>query len=220
VHHALRKAGVPSLAVASVLGRARAAELYRARSAYQHEASTIGWHLEPSVGLPTFAGTAGDAINRLLATNVDVMVEVTGDAAGLPLVLRGHERVIVSDHEPEPIAVAARTLQVWTPPLAGDDVADDTRAVVEASLGGVPVVTSQSAGAAVEGHIAPDLVVGDPTLAEEWEAALRLVLDEPETRTRISREVVRHARNVYGPVAFRATANRLYGWAAYRGESR
>jgi hypothetical protein len=220
VHRALRKAGVLSLAVPAVLGRARAADLYRSRSVYQHETATIGWHLERSAGLPTFAAPAADAIIQLLGTRPDAVVEVTGDVAGLPAVLRDHERVTVSDHEPEAIAVASRTVQVWTPPLAGDEVAVDTRAVVEASLGGVPVVTSATAGTTVEGHVAPDLVVADATRAVEWEVALRLVLDEPETRTRISREVARHARNVYGPAAFKVTANRLYGWAACSGEIR
>jgi glycosyltransferase involved in cell wall biosynthesis len=220
VHRAIRKAGVRSLAVPSVLVRTRAAALYTARAAYDYQTAIIGWHLEPSSGLSTSAATAGEGITRLLGTRPDLVVEVTGDATALPAVLRDDERVMVSEHEPEPIAVASRTLQVWTPPLAGDDVAVDTRPVVEASLSGVPVVTSATASRAVEGHVAPDLVIADASTAVEWERALGLVLDDPEKRMRISRKVARHARNVYGPVAFKATANRLYGWAAFIGETR
>src|SRR5262249_37013542 len=129
VHRALRKAGVRSLAVPPVLARTRSAHLNRARSAYEHETASIGWHLEPSAGRPTFARTAGEAIARVLRTRPDAVVEVTGDASELPAALRDHGRVKVSGSEPDAVAVASRTLMVWTPPFAGDDVAADTHVV-------------------------------------------------------------------------------------------
>jgi hypothetical protein len=213
---ALRRSGVPTLTLPSMLPRARAAALRAAGAeAYAGTARSIGWHVgsapEP---VPDYADAVGDGIAKLLADRPDLRVDIVGDPDRAPEALRRNRRVtFVSEAEPD--VVAAWDLHVWTPRTGAGEVVDDIRPLVEASAAAVASVLPLAARSSMDGFAANKVVVSRSEESEGWATALRRLLDDDRGRRNAGLEARRWAHAVHGPPACRMLVNRLLGWARY-----
>ncbi len=203
-----------TLLLPTLLSRDRAVALRDARPLPSSSTGlVIGWRIGASV---PYSDAAAAGVATILTKRPD-HVEIVGDAAAVPGALRGHPRVrVVGEHAFTPEVLAGWAVQVWTPALVGDAVADDSRLLEEASLGGVPTVLPAAATAGVDGFVSPFVQVLTPEHAEEWTNALHHVLDEPAVRAQRAGEARRRADAVDGLAAAKATASRFMGWAGYR----
>ncbi len=218
MHAALRDLGARALVVPTMLTRRRAAELKDARRHFDAQAeAVIGWYLGAGTSATASRDEAAEGVAKVLANRFDVRMLVVGDVEQVPSALRGHD-YLVESAEWEPEALAALTVQLWTPDVRGGMVNDDLRAYVEASHAGVPTVLPFPAGVAIDGHASPWLVVQAPDQPEQWTAALRHVLDSPPRRASRGKEASDRAATADGFAASKTIVNRLVGWALYETE--
>jgi hypothetical protein len=180
----------------------------------------IGWHAGcEGVPVPEYASAVAEGVLEVLDERPGVRVELVGDQSRLPVRLRGHPRVVVHSGPPGPEVLARWAVHLWTPPLFGGDVADDTRSVVEASAVGVATVLPEPAQSSIGGYPPPGLLVAGFSRAEDWIVPIRSLLDSESTRSRLSRAAMRRFDTILGAAASAVVVNRLIGWALYE-ESR
>jgi hypothetical protein len=161
----------------------------------------------------SYADEAAEGLAKLLANRFDVRVVVVGDAADVPVALRGYNFFIEADAAAE--TLGTWTAQLWTPHIVDGAIADDALLYDEASYAGVPTVLPVEARHVIDGFPSPPLVVQSPDQPEQWAAALRHVVDSKATRAARAQEVSRRAEAVDAAMTARLTVNRLLGWARY-----
>ena len=218
-HQAALGLGIRTLLLPTMLTRERVAALRSARAARRDtDEIVVGWRLR-SVGqtMPSYVDAAADAVAQLLDDEPRFRVHVQTDAGRLPARLRRHDRVLVEHAVPEPEVLSAWTVQLFTPLVVGEYVADDLRYFLEASFAGVPSVLPTTARHAIDGHPSPQLVVRDAQDPQDWLAVLWSVLGDGRRLNRRVVEALGHAVSVSGSAASRTIANRFAGWALYQG---
>lgn len=214
---ALARVGLRRLVFPTLLTRTRGAELEEARAPLEpNSALVIGWCL-PRGGFaePEYGDAAAEAMAECIADR-DRRIEIVGDPAHVPAVLRGHRRVrVLSPGALPPALVASWAVNVWTPTLLGGEVADDARELDEASRAGVASIMPSAAHDVVDGYISPQVLVPRIDEAQDWADALEHVLDDRGRWERRTAEAIRRADALAGPVAAKVAVNRFTGWATY-----
>ena len=105
---------------------------------------------------------------------------------------------------------------MWTPALLNNMVADDPLDVVEASHAGVPSLMPAPGRAAIDGSVAPELVVQEFASPDAWATSLQHLFDAERTRSMLARHEALRSHAVHGAVAAQAAMQRFVGWATYR----
>jgi hypothetical protein len=213
---ALRSPG-RALMLPTLLVRSRAAALRDLRAPGAPAATrVIGWRLGYSLEtVAPYANAVADGIARYLTESRD-HVEIVGEAALVPAVLRAHDRVsVTSDRDLDAETIAGWSAHVWTPALIGNEIVDDARVLEEASCAGVASVMPAAATGGVDGYISSHVLVQSVAEPQLWYDGLHHVLDDPEVHARRSAEASRRADAVDGAAASKAVVSRLMGWAEY-----
>jgi hypothetical protein len=205
------------LTMPPMLTRARAGALRSAatsRASEENAGVTIGWYVGSAAeSRPDYLDAVAEGIAKVLVSRPDLHVDVVGSEDGVPLPLRGHDRVTRVPAPPEPESVAAWSVHVWTPRIVGDQAVSDLIPLIEAGTAGVPSVLPLPARRALDGAAAADLVVSRYDEPEGWAAALRRAFDDDRKRDRAASAARRWAQAVHGSPACRASVTRLLGWA-------
>jgi hypothetical protein len=219
LHTAARSLGVRALVLPTLFTREYAATLRAARAMDVDDPTAprvIGWR--PGSTAPAYAEAVAAGIELALVHDTN-QCDVVGDLAALPANLVGHERVrVVSDSDVGPDLDLMRrwAVHVWTPPLAGGEIAGDTRPFEVVSYLGVPSVMPIAVTPAIEGVVSPFVVVESVENGQEWGDVLHHVLDDANVRARRAQESLRRADALDSPATANTVAGRFLGWATYR----
>jgi hypothetical protein len=222
LHTAARSLGVRALVLPTLFTREYAATLRAARAADVEDPTAprvIGWR--PGRTAPAYIEAVAAGIELALVHDTN-QCEMVGDPGALPASLLGHERVrVVSDSDLGPDLELARrwAVHVWTPELAGGEIASDTLPFEVVSYLGVPSVMPIAVTAAIGGVVSPFVVVESVENRQEWGDVLHHVLDDPNVQARRARESLRRADALDSPATANTVAARFLGWATYRAEN-
>lgn len=218
-HAALRRLGVQSQVLPTLLSRTRAASLQKARTIAGFEPRSelvIGWHVgSVRTPAPTYLDAVADGLTIVLTDLPEACVEVIGDRERVPSALRGQDRVSIASDELGPDRLTRWAIHLWAPPIRAGEVVDDPGSMVEVGCAGVPSVLPLASRSSIDGHVSAELMVADPERPEEWATALRVLLDDPQLRAQRSRETFRKSSTIDGSVASKAVVNRFLGWALH-----
>src|SRR5207302_212673 len=107
------------------------------------------------------------------------------------------------------------TVHLFTPTVVDQELADDPLPFAQAGQAAVPTVLPMAARPAVDGFVAPALLVQDPDEPEQWSTALHHVLESTERRAQLSAEAGRRADAIDAAATSKAIVNRLMGWASF-----
>jgi glycosyltransferase involved in cell wall biosynthesis len=217
----LRRLGFRTHLLPVLLTRARAAELRAARRGHDRFSdAVIGWQIgSDGAPVPDYATAVAKGVLKVLDERPRAQVELVGDQSPLPQQLLGHRRVVQLSSRPGPETLARWAVHVWTPSLFDGDIADDTRSVAEAGAVGVATVLPEPAQSSIGGYPPPGRLVAGFHRAEDWIVALRALLDNEATRSRLSQAAMRRFDTMLGASASAAIVNRFIGWALYEGTS-
>ena len=216
---AARAVGLRAIDLPTLLTRARVAALREARATIDPTGVlVIGWCVGTGDRSAAYADAVGEGIARILTEHRD-RVEIVGDAARVPAVLRGHERVrVVPGAEPDPVMVAGWGVHVWTPELLGDEILDDARRLEEAGCAGVPSIMPLAAQAGVDGFVSSHVLVESVETPDHWYDALHHVLDDPIVRQIRAHEAARRTDALDELAISKAVVSRFMGRVTYRPE--
>jgi hypothetical protein len=218
VYEHLHALGVRAYLLPHLLPREFASELRSARAARNRFSDpVIGWHAG-SAGFPAsgYTDAVVDALVKLLAERPHLSVETDGDQSRVPAGFLAHPRVSALSARPGGEALSRWIVQLWSPPVLDDDVADDTRPFVEASAVGVPTVLPQPAQAAIAWYPSPGALVERFDQSDDWVAGLRSLLDNDVTWSRQSAEAMRRFDVMHSAGGSDVAVNRFLGWALYK----
>jgi hypothetical protein len=216
-----RSIGGRVVSLPTLLTRAEISSLGYARAALNGSSPTptIGWRFGSGPARrPPYIDAVIAAFRTLFTDGYEIEVTVDDGHASLLGGLRRHDQVTVSKTAPDAECLAGWTLQLYTPPVVSDLLADDARDFFEAGLAGTPSVLPLAARRGVAGHPSPQLVVRDVQDPQAWLQAINHLILDPHRRERRVDEATRHAATVAGAAASRAAANRFIGWAMFREE--
>jgi hypothetical protein len=215
LHDAITRLGVRALVVPTLLTRRRGAELRAARNRSDPAELVIGW----SVGTRTesteqYFEAAAVGLAKVVADHRDVHVQATCAPDDVPAGARALVRT-TDGYECSADEIGTWTVHLFTPAVIGEGLADDLLPFTEAGHAGVPTVLPAPVRAAIDGFVAPALVVQDANEPEQWSAALHHVLENTRRRAQLSAEASRRADSVDAAATSKAIVNRLVGWARF-----
>jgi hypothetical protein len=218
VHDAARALGVRAHVLPTLLTRARAAALTQA---YHERASSlptnfvVGWRVGSAISSTSgYADAVAAGLREVMDDRPHVHVHVVG-RAGVPAHLRGHDRVTETAGELSPATLARWAVHLWAPAMCDGTFADDTRDFVEASHVGVPSVLPAPSRSAIDGYVAPELVISDFERSGAWASALRRLIDDEHELADRSLRAARRSHAVDGPITSQSIVNRFLGWTSY-----
>ena len=173
-----------------MLTRRRAAELRAARERFDPSELVIGWNVgTPGRATESYREAVAVGLAKAVADHRDVRVQATCEPDDIPASVRAQVRAeggaLPADE------IGTWTVHLFTPAAVGEELADDLLPFTEAGYAGVPTVLPSPARPAIDGFVAPALVVQDPDEPEQWSAALCPVL---ESTARGARELSAEAR--------------------------
>ena len=134
--------------------------------------------------MPAYADAVAAGLSALMNDRPHVHVHAVGEVPGVPAQLRGHDRVTTTAGEFSPATLACWAVHLWAPAMFDGTFADDTRDFVEASHAGVPSVLPAPSRPAIDGYVAPELVISDFESAGDWASAVRRLIDDEHERGR------------------------------------
>ena len=216
----LRTLGLRAHLLPSLLTRAFTAELRSARGKRNRFADpVVGWHVGSAHTLISdYAEAVAEAVLAVLAEQRYLNVEMVGEPSHVPARCLDHPRVNVLSARPGAEALSRWTVQLWSPPVLDDTIADETQPLVEASAVGVPTVLGKAIQAALGEHPSPGLLVERLDRTDDWIAPLRSLLGDEMRWSRESREAMRSFDAMHGPAGSDVAVNRFLGWAMYSKE--
>jgi hypothetical protein len=217
VYSLLRTLGLRAHLLPPLLTRAYAAELRSARGTRNRFADpVVGWHVgSAGTPIPAYAEAVAEAVLEALAERRHLKVEAIGEPSHIPAQCLAHPRVSVLSARPGAEALSRWTVQLWSPPVLHDAVADETQPLVEASAVGVPTVLGKPIQAALREHPSPGLLVEHLDRTGDWIAPLRSLLGDEMRWSTESREAMRSFDAMHGPAGSDVAVNRFLGWAMY-----
>ncbi len=177
----------------------------------------VGWHIgSQEVGNPSYFAAVASALAFLLEQRPSLHVHVVGEPSAVPALLKGHERVTTTVGAVDARTLAGWSVHAWTPALSNGVLADDALDAFEASYAGVPSLMPLPGRAALDGFVAPELLVRDFETRAEWVASFQRLLDDNSLRSMLARYEALRSHAVHGAVAAQAVVHRFLGWAFYR----
>ena len=191
-------------------------EAYRERPSGPAARPIVGWHVgSQKVRKPSYFDAVASALASLLEQRPSLHVHVVGEPSAVPAHLKRHERVTTTVGAVDATTLASWSVHAWTPALSNGVLVDDRARRLRGSHAGVPSLMPVPGRAAVDGFVAPQLLVQDFETPDAWAASFQRLIDDVSMRSMLSRQEALRSHAVHGAVAARAVVQRFLGWAFY-----